>query len=342
MRIAVVILNWNTRDFLDAFVPGILSSLGGDDALFVADSGSTDGSLALLTEKYPQVRQIPLYENKGFAGGYNQALMGIDASYYLLLNSDVLVGEDWLSPLFNWMNSHPECGICAPKLLALDRGEDGNWHKTERFEYAGAAGGRLDYFGYPYCRGRVLSRVEMDKGQYDAPSDVFWASGAALMIRRSLWRALGGFDDRFFAHMEEIDLCWRAATMGWKINVVPQSVVYHIGGGTLPAKSPFKLRLNYRNSLWMLRKNLSGAIGPFRAGVRIGVRSFLDYLCALIYLLLGKKDYAGAVVDAHREARGVKIVPFSGKCRVKPDGGLLLWKMLRFRLCGGRENKSNG
>ena len=340
MRTAVVILNWNTKEYLDAFISGILSSLGGEDVLYVADSGSSDGSLELLSQKYPQVRQIPLGENKGFTGGYNQALSGIDAQYYLLLNSDVLVSEDWLAPLVGWMDSHPDCGICAPKLLALDRGPDGWWCKTDRFEYAGAAGGHLDYFGYPYCRGRVLSRVEKDHGQYDAPCEVFWASGAALMIRGELWRVLGGFDARFFAHMEEIDLCWRAQTLGWKVCVVPQSVVYHIGGGTLPAKSAFKLKLNYRNSLWMLRKNLPSAVGPFRARVRIAFRSFLDYLCALVYLLAGKREYAHAVAQAHREARKSKADPFRGTCRVRPDGGLLLFRYLKvLARQGGRVHK---
>lgn len=340
MRTAVVILNWNTRKYLDAFVPGILSSLGVEDALYVADSGSADGSLELLAQKYPQVRRIPLGENKGFTGGYNQALSGIDAQYCLLLNSDVLVSDDWLAPLVEWMDSHPDCGICAPKLLALDKTSNGGWRKTTRFEYAGAAGGRLDYFGYPYCRGRVLSRVEMDHGQYDTPCEVFWASGAALMIRSELWHALGGFDARFFAHMEEIDLCWRAQALGWKICVVPQSVVYHIGGGTLPARSAFKLKLNYRNSLWMLRKNLPSAVGSFRARVRIAFRAFLDYLCALVYLLTGKREYAHAVVQAHRESRRSKADPFCGTCRVSPDGGLLLFRYFSVLVRqGGRVHK---
>ncbi len=343
MRIAVVILNWNTREYLDTFVPGILSSLGGDDALYVADSGSEDGSLALLAKKYPQVLQMPLGENKGFTGGYNQALSGIDAQYYLLLNSDVQVSENWLEPLSEWMETHADCGICAPKLLALDRDPDGGWLRTERFEYAGAAGGRLDYFGYPYCRGRILSKVEMDIGQYDTPSRVFWASGAALMIRSDLWHKLGGFDERFFAHMEEIDLCWRAQELGWQVWVVPQSVVYHIGGGTLPAKSAFKLKLNYRNSLWMLRKNLPSSIGPVRAGVRIAFRSFLDYLCALVYLLTGKRKYAQAVVQAHREARKNGALPFKGTCKVRPDGGLLLLQCFKLLSGGGaRFHKHKG
>jgi GT2 family glycosyltransferase len=331
MRIAVVILNWNTREYLRTFVPGILLSLGSDDALYVADSGSTDGSLEMLSSEFPQVRQIPLGGNRGFTGGYNEALRGIEADFYLLLNSDVEVDAGWIGPLADWMSSHPECGICAPKLLALDKGADGVWHRTARFEYAGAAGGRLDFFGYPYCRGRVLSRVAQDEGQFDSPARVFWASGAALMIRSGLWRTLGGFDDRFFAHMEEIDLCWRAQALGWQVWVVPQSRVYHIGGGTLPSTSPFKLRLNYRNSLWMLKKNLPGAVGGFRAALRIGARYVLDWCAAAVYLLSGKKPYAQAVVQAHREVRKSATVPFRGRFRVRPDGGLLLIKYL-FRI----------
>lgn len=328
MRIAVVILNWNTKDYLRRFVPGVLASLGSDDALYVVDSGSTDGSLQMLEEEFPQVRRVPLAENKGFTGGYNATLSDIDAQYYLLLNSDIDVPQGWLEPLAEWMESHPECGICGPKLHALDRcGQD--WQRTTRFEYAGAAGGLLDFFGYPYCRGRVLSRVSDDSGQFDRPAQAFWVTGAALLIRSELWRELGGFDARFFAHMEEIDLCWRAQSLGYQVWVVPQSVVYHIGGGTLPSNSPFKLRLNYRNSLWMLKKNLPGAVGRFRAAVRLAIRMGLDWCAALVYLMSGKLDYARAVRDAHREVRRSSKVEFKGKCKVSPSGGLVIIKYLQ-------------
>ena len=328
MRVAVVILNWNTKSYLKSFVPGILASLGSEDALYVADSGSTDGSLELLEREFPEVKRLPLGENLGFTGGYNKALSQIDAKYFLLLNSDIEVEQDWLEPLVEMMEEKQECGICAPKLLALEAGEGGDWHKTKRFEYAGAAGGLLDFFGYPYCRGRVLSKVEQDLGQFDTPSQVFWASGAAMLIRSELWRTLGGFDSRFFAHMEEIDLCWRAQSQGYQVWVQPQSVVYHIGGGTLPSTSPMKLRLNYRNSLWMLKKNLPAAIGPFRASCRIGFRYVLDWACALLYLLSGKKDYAKAVFQAHKEYKSVKIKPLVASVKVKPSSGLILFVRL--------------
>ena len=331
MKTAIVILNWNGRKMLEEYLPDVVKFSEDEAEVWVADNASTDDSMELLAERFPTVRTLRNDRNYGFAEGYNKALAQIEADYYVLLNSDVEVDAGWIGPLADWMASHPECGICAPKLLALDRGADGVWHRTARFEYAGAAGGHLDFFGYPYCRGRVLSRVAQDEGQFDSPARVFWASGAALMIRSGLWRTLGGFDDRFFAHMEEIDLCWRAQALGWQVWVIPQSRVYHIGGGTLPSTSPFKLRLNYRNSLWMLKKNLPGAVGGFRAALRIGVRYVLDWCAAAVYLLSGKKPYAQAVVQAHREVRKSRTVPFRGRFRVRPDGGLLLIKYL-FRI----------
>ena len=235
MRTAVVILNWNTKGYLRDFLPGLIASTKGMDAeVIVADSASTDGSLEMLSQEFPAVRQIPLDKNYGFTGGYNRALAQVEADYFVLINSDIEVPESWLRPLVAWMDAHPECGACGPKLLS--------WHERDRFEYAGAAGGLLDRYGYPFCRGRVMSRVEKDEGQYDAPADVFWVSGACLLVRSLLWKQLGGLDDRFFAHMEEIDLCWRLQLAGYRIDVVPESVVWHIGGGTLPNNSPFKLR----------------------------------------------------------------------------------------------------
>lgn len=329
MRIAVVILNWNTVDYLRQFVPGVLAGLGEDDCLYVADSGSTDGSLEMLSKEFPQVGRIPLGENLGFAGGYNKALQGIEAQYYLLLNTDIEVDPHWLKPLAEWMSAHPSCGVCAPKLLALDKTTDG-WKRTKRFEYAGAAGGYVDRFGYPYCRGRVLSQVESDEGQYDTTQQVFWVTGAAFMIRREVWEKAGGFDAEFFAHMEEIDLCWRVQNLGWTVNVVPQSVVYHIGGGTLPKESPFKLKLNYRNSLWMLRRNLPWAIGRGRAKCRIALRYVLDWASAFVYLLSGKPAFAKAVVQAHREANARRIEPVaSGKRVPLAPVNILLQKAFR-------------
>lgn len=302
MRTAVVILNLNTVDYLRSFVPGILASIGEDDRLFVADSGSTDESLTFLEREYPQVGRIPLGKNYGFAEGYDRALAQIsDAEYYLLLNSDVEVGGDWLSALVSFMESHPRAAVCGPKLHALDRAGD-KWVRTDRFEYAGAAGGFVDHYGYPFCRGRVLSRVEQDHGQYDEPCKVFWITGACLMIRAQVWRDLGGLDADYFAHMEEIDLCWRAQLLGYEVWCVPQSVVWHIGGGTLAPASAFKLKLNYRNSIWTLEKNLPASIGPSRARRRIFLRKCIDGLSALAYLLTLRPAYFKAVVNAHREA----------------------------------------
>jgi len=311
MRVAVVILNWNTEDFLRQFLPGLLASceaLGPDNdgipvaRVFVADSASTDGSLKMLAAEFPEVVTIPLDANYGFTGGYNRALAGIDAEYYLLVNSDIDVPRDWLAPLLKWMDSHPDCGICGPKLHALRHGEHG-YVRSDDFEYAGAAGGYLDMFGYPFCRGRVLKRTETDCGQYDVPADVLWVSGACLMVRSILWKAMGGFDDRFFAHMEEIDLCWRANRTAWKVTVVPESMVWHLGGGTLPAESPWKLELNYRNNLLLLRRNDGSRL-------KIFARMMLDGGSALVYLLAGRPDCFKAVLKAHKAYRAFSAVDF--------------------------------
>ena len=253
MKTAVVILNWNTKGYLEKFVPGILHSLEGTDAeLVVADSASTDGSMEMMAEKFPEVRRITLDKNYGFTGGYNRALSMIEAEYYVLINSDIEVQDGWIQPLTETLDRNHEVGACAPKLHS--------WYERDMFEYAGAAGGYLDSFGFPLCRGRIMNMVEKDEGQYDSPADVFWATGACLMIRSSLFRELGGLDDRFFAHMEEIDLCWRLQLNGYRIRIVPQSTVYHLGGGTLPQTSPWKLKLNYRNNLLMLENNLARTI----------------------------------------------------------------------------------
>lgn len=302
MRVALVILNWNTRNFLRDFLPGLLSScraLGCDAEgnpvaeVTVVDNASSDGSADLVLSGFPDVKFISFDRNYGFTGGYNRALSEIDAEYYVLINSDIDVPEGWLQPLVSWMDSHPECGICGPKLHAL-YGTESAYSRTDSFEYAGAAGGYVDRFGYPFCRGRVLKRVETDYGQYDKPCNVLWVSGACLMIRSGLWHDLGGFDERFFAHMEEIDLCWRANRKGWKVTVVPDSVVFHLGGGTLPAESPFKLKLNYRNNLLLLEKN-AGSRGL------IFVRKVLDGCSAIVYLLFGRTASFTAVVKAHNE-----------------------------------------
>ena len=320
MKTAVVILNWNTEGFLKEFLPGLLHSVQNVEGaeVIVADNASTDGSMTVMKEYFPSVRTIELEKNFGFTGGYNKAFDQIDSEYFLLINSDIEVTEGWLEPLVQWMDTHPECGACAPKLHS--------WQERKKFEYAGAAGGYIDRFGYPFCRGRVMKRLETDCGQYDSPADVFWATGACLMVRSSLYRKLGGLDERFFAHMEEIDLCWRMQLEGYKVTVVPQSVVYHVGGGTLPASSPFKLFLNYRNNLMMLENNLAktfalqllgkgqalakaAARGYAKAKRRIAARRCLDWISAAVYLLTFKKDCFDAVQKAHREYQKMRISP---------------------------------
>ena len=303
MKTAIVILNWNTKGYLERFLPALIASTEGMDAeVIVADNASTDGSLEMLFQEYPAIRQIRLDRNYGFTGGYNRALAQVEADYFVLINSDIKVPKGWLQPLVAWMDAHPKCGACGPKLLS--------WHDRTAFEYAGAAGGLIDRYGYPFCRGRALQVVEKDNGQYDTPADVFWVSGACLMVRSRLWKKLGGLDDRFFAHMEEIDLCWRLQLAGYKVTLVPQSSVYHIGGGTLPNESPFKLRLNYRNNLLLLENNLAktfraqgysveGALGKARR--RILVRMLLDGCSALCYLVTKKWASYKAVVKAHAE-----------------------------------------
>lgn len=317
MRAAVVILNWNTKEYLRSFLPPLLSSLGEEDLLVVADNASTDGSLTMLAEEFPSVKTIALDTNYGFTGGYNRALSQIDAQYYVLINSDILVEDGWLEPLLSFMEDHPECGLCGPKLKGLVKSE-GKYIKTDTFEYAGAAGGFLDRFGFPFCRGRVLGRVCKDSGQYDAPTHVLWSSGACLMVRSNVWKALGGLDDRFFAHMEEIDLCWRAQLKGYSVCNVPQSTVWHLGGGTLSPKSAFKLELNYRNNLLLLNNNLratylasgmSDKKADRRAQQIITLRLAIDNLTRLIYFLEGKLSYAGAVRKAHAAYKLLRLQP---------------------------------
>ena len=242
--------------------------------VIVADNGSTDDSLAALAAGFPSVTVLRMDRNYGFAGGYNRALEYIEADYYLLLNSDVETPEGWLAPILDCLDRNPDVAVAAPKLISCA-------NRTE-FEYAGAAGGFIDYLGYPFCRGRILRCVEKDRGQYDDERDVFWVSGAAFCCRADVFRALGGFDGDFFAHMEEIDLCWRMQLAGYRVRVVPQSTVYHLGGGTLTTDSPTKVFYNHRNNLAMLYKCAS----PVQRAVVAVVRPVLDLMAALSYLSL--------------------------------------------------------
>ena len=320
MRTAVVILNYNTKEYLRKFLPGLIASTEGLDAqVIVADNASKDGSVEMMKEEFPSVPLIVLEENYGFTGGYNRALKGLDADFYVLINSDIEVPKDWLKPLLAWMDSHPDCGACGPKLIS--------YNDRSSFEYAGAAGGYVDRYGYPFCRGRMLQKLEKDNGQYNTPENVLWCSGACLMVRSSVWNALGGLDDRFFAHMEEIDLCWRMQLAGWKVTNVPKSEVYHIGGGTLPNESPFKLRLNFRNNLLLLENNLPATFAAMgskhpkcRTRRRILVRMLLDGCSAMVYLLKGKWSFFKAVVTAHKQYRQLRtpgVIPSNPKL---PEG----------------------
>lgn len=288
MSIAIVILNWNGREMLHKYLPSVISH--SDDAtIVVADNASTDDSLDLLEKEFTSVNIIRLNKNWGFAEGYNKALKEVKSDYYILLNSDVEVTADWLRPLLLFMDTHPDVAACQPKMRSLQN--------PDMFEYAGACGGYIDCFGYPYCRGRIFSTIEHDDGQYDEPAEIHWASGAALMIRSSDYWNVGGLDSRFFAHNEEIDLCWRLRLKGRKIYCIPNSVVYHLGGGTLPKGNPMKTFLNFRNNLTMLFKCLPNS--DLRYVMK--VRKVLDYVAAFQSILSTKgfKDFK-AIVNARK------------------------------------------
>lgn len=283
----VVILNWNGSEHLRRFLPSVVATTPAGVGVVVADNGSTDDSLSLLERDFPSVEVVRLDKNYGFAGGYNRALRQVDADYFILLNSDVETTPQWCEPLIAAFDADEMLGAVSPKICS--------WSDRQRFEYAGAAGGFIDALGYPFCRGRIMSAVEQDSGQYDDFRYTFWASGACIACRRELFSDLGGFDDDFFAHMEEIDLCWRAQSAGYKIAVEPQSVVYHLGGGTLPVNSPRKVYLNFRNSLAMLYKNLPKG----KLWWVLPARMVLDGLAALVYLLQGKVSFFKSVLKAH-------------------------------------------
>lgn len=275
-KVAIVILNWNGQAMLAKYLPNVLEYSRQDAEVWVADNNSSDLSMHLLETQFPQVKTIVLEQNFGFAEGYNRALEQIEAEYYVLLNSDVEVSHHWLTPLVEFMDSHPQVAACQPKLLAE--------YDKDSFEYAGACGGFLDKYGYPFCRGRIFNTVERDDGQYDYQQEILWATGACMMIRSKDYWMAGGLDGRFFAHNEEIDLCWRLRLMGRKIYCIPESEVYHVGGGTLPKSNPMKTFLNFRNNLTMLYKNLSDS--ELKHVMR--VRWYLDYLAAFEMLLLGR------------------------------------------------------
>ena len=297
-HIAIVILNWNGATMLEHYLPGILEHSKGAEVI-VADNASTDDSVKMLSRDFPDVRVIALSRNWGYAGGYNQAFKVIETTnerngqpspeYYILLNSDVRVEEGWLEPMVQYMDKHPEVAVCQPKILS-------DVFPT-RFEYAGACGGFLDKYGYPYCRGRIFNTIEKDEGQYDSVKEVLWASGACMMIRSQDYRNAGTLDRKFFAHQEEIDLCWRLNILGRKVVCIPQSKVYHLGGGTLPKGNPKKTYLHFRNNLTMLYKNLPES----ELSHVMKVRLWLDYVAAAKELLTGRFGDFKAIIKARRD-----------------------------------------
>ena len=291
-KLAIVILNWNGEKMLRQYLPSVIQYSRDEAMVYVADNASTDNSLELLRTHFPEVKLVILEKNWGFAEGYNKALKQIDAEYYLLLNSDIEVTHHWLTPMIEFLDSHDDVAACQPKLLSI--------FDKDSFEYAGASGGYLDRFGYPFCRGRIFETVEKDNGQYDYATDILWATGAALMIRaKDYWEA-GGLDGRFFAHNEEIDLCWRLRIMGRRIVCLPESYVYHVGGGTLPKGNPMKTFLNFRNNLTMLYKCLPDE--ELKYVMRW--RWWLDYLAAWEMLIL--KRNIGDFKAVYRARRAFK------------------------------------
>lgn len=287
-KTAVVILNWNGVEMLTRFLPQVIDYSRDDAVVYVADNASTDNSLEVLRKHFSEVHLVVLDKNWGFAEGYNRALEQIEAEYYVLLNSDVEVSHHWLTPMIEFMDNHPDVAACQPKLLSEK--------SRDSFEYAGASGGFIDCYGYPFCRGRMFDTVETDNGQYDYATEILWATGACMVVRASDFKEAGGFDARFFAHSEEIDLCWRMSLMGKKIYCIPDSFVYHIGGATLPKNNPMKTYLNFRNNLTMLYKNLPDS--ELRHVMR--VRAFLDYVAAFQALASGRTGDFKAIINGRK------------------------------------------
>ena len=286
-KTAVIILNWNGAQMLRTYLPSVIAHTKGAE-IIVADNGSTDDSLEVLHKEFPSVKTIVLDINYGFAEGYNKAIEQVESEYVVLLNSDVEVTEGWLSPLLDYMTAHPEVAAVQPKIRA--------WRERDRFEHAGAAGGFLSWLGYPYCRGRRFGRVEQDHGQYDTIAEIDWTTGACMCVRTSIYKECGGLDAAFFAHQEEIDLCWRMRNKGWKLACIPQSVVYHLGGGSLS----YDNFLNFRNNLLMIYKNRRF---PW---IVLTLRFFLDYAAAAMFLATGKKGSAKAVYEARKEYKRMR------------------------------------
>lgn len=285
--VAVVILNWNGKAYLEQFLPGILLSEYDNLQIVVGDNGSTDDSVSFLQENFPTVKIIQNDQNYGFAGGYNKVLERVEADYFILLNSDVEVVPNWIKPIISLMESDAQIAVAQPKI---------KWQLNKnQFEYAGAAGGYLDIYAFPFCRGRLFNVYEFDNGQYNEQKEIFWTSGAAFFIKSKCWKEAGGLDADLFAHMEEIDLCWRLKNLSYKIMYCPDAEVYHVGGGTLQTENPFKTYLNFRNNLIIMQKNLPAGDAIFR----ITIRMFIDFIAWWHFLLTGKPKFTMAVTKGH-------------------------------------------
>ena len=318
--VGVVILNWNGKAFLQKFLPSVLASTYQNKRIIVADNASSDESLEFLKQYFPTVEIIRNDRNEGFAKGYNIALKKVDADYFILLNSDIEVTPGWIEPVIELMEAERQIAACQPKIL--------DEKNRSFFEYAGACGGWIDVLGYPFARGRILEKLEEDRGQYNDAAPCFWASGAAMFVRSSVFTALGGFDEYFFAHQEEIDLCWRMQLAGYKIFVQPASVVYHVGGGTLPKGNSKKTYLNFRNNMIMLYKNSA----PLPLLIKLPVRVLLDIVSAVKALLSGDTGYFMAVATAHRhfikwflfdKKKSLFVKPLSQKITGRYNGSIL-------------------
>lgn len=295
VTIDIVILNYNTKNLLELLLPKVIQKSQFPGAsLVVADNASTDGSADFVRSNYPQIECISLEKNLGYAGGYNQVLKNRKADYFILLNSDAEPEENWLNPLIDLIGEYPDLGAAQPKLL--------DYYQHNKFEYAGASGGFMDHFGYPFCRGRIFGHVENDEHQYDDVCEIFWATGACFLVKREAWEAAAGLDESFFAHMEEIDLCWRLQLLNYRILSCPESIVYHMGGGTLSNQSPRKTFLNFRNNLIMLYKNLHES----ERNSVIFKRKILDGLAACFFILQGKLNHIPQVWKAHRAFASMK------------------------------------
>ncbi|MDO4692078.1 MAG: glycosyltransferase family 2 protein [Porphyromonadaceae bacterium] len=329
-RVAVVVLNWNGRKLLEQFMPSWLSFTPEEAELIIVDNGSSDGSVAYLQSNHPDVRCIAFKQNYGFALGYNRAIEMLEHPIVVLLNSDVALTASWLEQPLSLLDQFPKIAAVQPKIRA--------YRDPDMFEYAGAAGGYLDVYGYPFCRGRIFDTLEVDQGQYDVvATDLLWASGACLIIRREVYLEVGGLDARFFAHQEEIDLCWRVAARGGKIALAPKSVVYHVGGASLGAEHPHKTYLNFRNNLLMLYKNLPEA----RLGAVLRVRILLDCLALFVFLLRGQAQHARAVWQAYRDYRRMRTDFEPDRCEnlaqttvPHPEGIKSFSLLRRYYLCG--------